>query len=275
MYSIETRGATEEFTECWIAAGKHLENQSSKLRWLRAHLSLPFIEHQSFILGNQIFFIQIYDIDGLLETPNNNISGLKNLAREANAIPCLLPMKKVSNEWQPQGKNWCLVEPITNQPISPEKLITKEKIEMSDWEVQDLAVTEVKKKLEKNGKEIGSWNSYPDVNPSIWFSDETGTQYVVVCSARHPQKEVSMPENIESMKEELQVYGVDHSTFKTVSVGYFVSAIVAEAGDPFDPLAKTNGNFLPLIRGVLLHLRWNTKNLSGEAYDGSSWATEE
>ena len=136
-------------------------------------------------------------------------------------------------------------------------------------------MTEVKKKLERDGKEIGSWNSYPDVNPSIWFSDETGTQYVVVCSARHPQKEVSMPENIESMKEELQVYGVDHSTFKTVSVGYFVSAIVADAGDPFDPLAKTNSNFLPLIRGVLLHLRWNTKNLSGEAYDGSSWATEE
>jgi hypothetical protein len=285
MYPIEIRGATEEFTECWISAGKHLENQSSKLRWLRTHLSPLFIEHLSFFLGNQMFFIQLFDIDGLLETPNNNIPGLISLAREANAIPCLLPMKKVSNEWQPQGKNWCLVEPITKLSISPEKLVTTEKIEMSDWEVQDLAVTGVKKQLEKDGKKIMSWNSYPDVNPSIWFYDETGIQYVIVCSGRHPQKEVSMPEDIESMKEEFQVYGVDHSTFKTVSVGYFVSVIVADAvGAMFDGMETsavsatyddTNGNFLPLIRGLGLSLRWNTKNLSGEVYEGSAWATVE
>ena len=219
---------------------------------------------------------------------------VQSFAREANAIPCLLPMKKVhrvtkttgkiirqgknisleeatpddpiytqgfrigaenltTHGWQPQGQSWCLLEPITNLSISPDKLVTTEKIEMSDWEVQDCAVTQVKNTLEKDGKKIMSWQSDPNLNPSIWFYDDTGTQYVVVCSGRHPQAEASLPENIESIKEECQTYGTRYDK-KTISKGHFVSVIIADAHDPFDPLAKTNGNFLPLIRGILLNL---------------------
>ena len=295
MFSIAPIGASEEFTKCWISAVKHLDNQTdNKIIWLREHLSPPLIEHLSFRLGNQIFFVQLYDIDGVLKTPNNNIKGLISFAREANAIPCLLPMKKVhrvtkttgkiirqgknfsieeaapddpiytqgfrigaenltTHGWQPQGQSWCLLEPITNLSISPDKLVTTEKIEMSDWEVQDCAVTQVKNTLEKDGKKIMSWQSDPNLNPSIWFYDDTGTQYVVVCSGRHPQAEASLPENIESIKEECQTYGTRYDK-KTISKGHFVSVIIADAHDPFDPLAKTNGNFLPLIRGILLNL---------------------
>jgi len=32
-------------------------------------------------------------------------------------------------------------------------------------------------------------------------------------------------------------------------IGYFASVVLASSDDPFDPEAKDNGNFLPLIRG--------------------------
>jgi hypothetical protein len=176
-----------------------------------------------------------------------------------------MPMKKVNDEWQPQGQNWCLFEPYTNKSISPEKLVSNEEVEMSDWEIQDMAVTEVKNKLERDGKKIMSWNSHPDVDPSVWFYDETETNYVVVRSGRSPQLEVEMPSNIEKIKNNSEPYGLTHSTFKTPSKGYFVSAIIADANDS----SKS------LVRGVRLHLKWNTRDFSGNTYEGSSWATEE
>ena len=105
MYPIKTEGASEEFTACWISAGKYIDlyyesqfknikssvfgnklnktlpvietevsdsgsfdnvlefllmngrslQDAKKINWLKADLTPPFIEHLSFIFGNQIF----------------------------------------------------------------------------------------------------------------------------------------------------------------------------------------------------------------------------
>ena len=47
----------------WSAAGRHLSHQAGGQvqSWLRAHLTPPFLEHLSFSLGNQLFFIRVED----------------------------------------------------------------------------------------------------------------------------------------------------------------------------------------------------------------------
>jgi len=172
-------------------------------------------------------------------TPTNNINGLISFSKECKAIPCLLPMKKTDGEWSVENDGWGLIDPETNKQIIPESFITDESVEMTDWEVQDGAVMIVKNKIEESGKELMSWQSNPQVHPSLWFVGDNGPEYVVVSSARYPE-EALPPKNIDDIKE---------SNSKMSNVGYFASVVLASSDDPFDPEAKDNGNFLPLIRG--------------------------
>ena len=61
MHEIEMSEVSEEFAKCWKAAGIHIQNQAQGgLRsWLKADLNPPFLEHLSFRLGNQLFFVRI------------------------------------------------------------------------------------------------------------------------------------------------------------------------------------------------------------------------
>ena len=54
---------TPEFERCWLAAWQHLEAQAggAMRSWLRVHLNPPFLEHPSFRLDNQVFFVRIED----------------------------------------------------------------------------------------------------------------------------------------------------------------------------------------------------------------------
>jgi hypothetical protein len=239
MYDIKQNDVTDEFVKCWMSAGRYLDSQKGELIWLRTHLAQPMIEHLSFRLGNQIFFIQIFDVDENLMTPTNNINGLISFSKECKAIPCLLPMKKTDGEWSVENDVWGLIDPETNKQIIPESFITDESVEMTDWEVQDGAVMIVKNKIEESGKELMSWQSNPQVHPSLWFVGDNGPEYVVVSSARYPE-EALPPKNIDDIKE---------SNSRMSGIGYFASVVLASSDDPFDPEAKDNGNFLPLIRG--------------------------
>jgi hypothetical protein len=73
MYDIELHEASEEFAQCWQAAARHLQTyaQGGGLNWLKADLNPPFLEHLSFRMGNQLFFIRIDDVDHRLVTPGN------------------------------------------------------------------------------------------------------------------------------------------------------------------------------------------------------------
>ena len=65
MHDIHMAEVSKEFQRCWQAAGVHIQNQAQGdlQSWLRAHLNPPFLEHLSFRLGNQLFFIQLQDVD--------------------------------------------------------------------------------------------------------------------------------------------------------------------------------------------------------------------
>ena len=248
MHKIENSEITQDFAECWKAAGMHIENQSQGgIRgWLRAHLNPPFLEHLSFRLGNQLFFIQLVDVDDQLETPANP-NGLKMIAEACQGYACYMPMQKQQGKWLPTVNGWGLVDTETLESINPIELITEEKIVMTDWELQDFAVQIVKDSLVAEGKEVTSWHGNPSVHPSLWFVGEDGLEWVLVKAAKYPERDCVIPDNISEIVE----------NFKEVSKkGYFAVVGVANSNDPYDPMAIENGNFMPLYRGEGMNISY-------------------
>ena len=69
MHEIEMQEISPEFLKCWHAAALHLNKQvqGGIQAWLRNNPYPPFLEHLSFRLGNQLFFVRVEDIDTLSE----------------------------------------------------------------------------------------------------------------------------------------------------------------------------------------------------------------
>ena len=60
MYQVEQSEPSQEFKNAWQAAGRFLQSKGDKgLNWIRSNLNLPMVEHLSFRLGNQLFFVFI------------------------------------------------------------------------------------------------------------------------------------------------------------------------------------------------------------------------
>jgi hypothetical protein len=176
MHNIEMHEMTEAFFPCWKAAGIHLSKQvdGGIQSWLRAHPYPPFLEHLSFRLGNQLFFVRIEDVDGKAQGPGT-IRGLAAAAKDGNGHACILPMKKklFGGSWVADMPGWGLLNAETRKPMNPVSLVTEEKIEMTPWEVHDMAVQMVRDYLQKEGFELMSWQGNPEVDPSIWFVGKT------------------------------------------------------------------------------------------------------
>jgi hypothetical protein len=248
MHDIHMADVTEEFARCWNAAGLHIQKmaQGPIQSWLRAHLNPPFLEHLSFRLGNQLFYLQLEDVDGRLQPPGNP-EGLLAIADGCAGYACVMPMSKVGSEWKPTEPGWGLLDARTRKPVNPAGLISDVKIVMTEWELQDMAVQVVRDQLVKEGRKLMSWNGDPRVNPSIWFVGDAGPHWVVVRAARYPKAEASPPSNYTEIKAHFKKLG---------NSGYFASVAMASVDDPFDPQAVTNGNFMPLYRGHGMHVKY-------------------
>jgi hypothetical protein len=231
---------TDDFGYCWNAAGTHLQNHAQgAINWLKATLSAPFLEHFSFRLGNQLFYVRIEDVDGVVQSPGT-LEGLLSVANGCKGHACLMPMKKMGNEWACVVADWGLLDALTGKPINPVAFVSDEKIEMTDWELQDFAVQVVRNDLEKSGRKLMSWQSNPNVDPSIWFVGDNGPEWVIVRAARWPERDAAVPANIA---------GIAADCASTGRNGHFAVVRAANTNDPFDPQAKQSGNFIPLVRG--------------------------
>jgi hypothetical protein len=254
MYEIETHEMSDDFFPCWKAAGIHLSNQVDEgiRSWLRAHPYPPFLEHLSFRLGNQLFFVRVEDVDGAIQGPGN-ISGLATVAQEANGFACILPMKKSGGgrEWKAYLPDWGLVELTTREPINPVSLVTAENIEMTSWEIHDMAVQVVRDRLVKQGFELRSWQSNPKVDPSIWFIGTTGKpEWVVVRSAKYPSTIASRPRNWDAISK---------SCARISDVGHFAMVAIANADQTVQPRDEF---IMPLLRGHGMNVRFEGLELN-------------
>jgi hypothetical protein len=138
-----------------------------------------FLEHLSFRLGNQIFFVRLEDVDGKLEVPASRQT-LLTIAEGCKGHPCLLPMQRERGGWIAARSGWGLLDLRTGRSLDPVSLVSGERIEMTDWELQDFAVQIVRDHLEKQGRKLMSWQGNPSVDPSIWLVGDHGPEWVVV-----------------------------------------------------------------------------------------------
>ena len=166
---IEMTPMSEAFFECWYAAVEHLDARvdGGIQHWLRCDPHPPYIEHLSFLLGNQLFFVRVEDADDKVQGPGNQ-PAINYIADKMNGHGCLLPMRKdwVKNAWAPVAHGWGLLDALTGDPIDPIELITAEKIEMTDWEIHDVAVRVVRSHLEEKGLRVITSGCNPNTNPS-------------------------------------------------------------------------------------------------------------
>jgi hypothetical protein len=187
QYEVKPLELTPEFEECWVSAGRHLDLRvrDAGASWLRADLP-PFREHFSFALGNQIFFIQIMDVDN----PANgwvHENRLRMAVEDANGIGCLMPMRQGGDTWKPCELGWGLIDYRSKQLIAPFDLVTDEPIEMTPWEIQDVGIQAVRHHLKSDGWTITGWQSDLKVDPSIFaHKDGQFCGFVVRTSNKGP-----------------------------------------------------------------------------------------
>jgi len=190
---------TQDYMDIWAAAGKHLSGVGQGgISWIKSDPKPPFLEHLSFRLGNQIFFLRIEDVDDGIRVPGNP-EGLFAIADGYQATACILPMKKNGAEWRPVLPDWGLIDAHTRKPFNPVDLISDKKIEMMPWELQDFAVQVVRNYLLDQGFDIMSFNSHPGVNPSIWFVRNNIPEWVMVNYALFPAMQIELPKVIDEV----------------------------------------------------------------------------
>lgn len=244
MYDIEMHQMSPEFRACWHAAGRHLQHQADgRMFWLRAHPHPPVLEHLSFRLGNQLFFVRVEDESGEICGPGS-LHGLFSVALEAKGCPCLLPMRRVrGGKWVADLPGWGLVLAGIGKAVDPVALITDKQIEMTEWELQEMAVQVVREHLEKKGFELMSWQGSPGVDPSIWFVGASGKpEWVVARPAKFPLRRAALPETLANIAASCRKVG---------AVGHFASVGIASVDQPF--LAEDEPA-VPLWRGAGMNI---------------------
>ncbi len=239
---------TEDFIECWKAAGSWIQRQvgDGQISWIRTNLDMPLMEHLSFRLGNQLFFIRVVDADELIESPGSQ-DDLMKIAKACKGHACVMPMQFNFGIWLPVNKGWGLLSAEDGSPINPPDLVTDEKIEMTDWELHDFAVQAARLHLVQEGEQVLASNSNPELQPSIWLGGEQGTQWVVVQAVRWPN-EPKIPDNI---KEIEAAYKARQAT------GNFAYVLFANEKQDIKTPLKEGEKPLPIYRGDKVYLSWS------------------
>ena len=228
MCQLPRQSLSEDFVACWRAAGTHLKSISSRasedLVWLKASLQLPMLEHFSFRLGNQLYFVRIEDVSGQLDAPGS-LAGLLRIADGCQGHPCIMPMRRSGSDWLADATGWGLVHARRLDPVDPVALVSSERVPMTDWELHDFAVQTVAQQLEREGVVVADVQGAPDVDPSIWFRGELGPEWVVVRAVRYPERTAQRPENLAAIAANCS---------RIAKRGHFASVGVGGAEEPYD-----------------------------------------
>ena len=231
MYTVDRpQGHTKEFVDCLAAAVRHLDGLLSEVgvnvqdlppvgdpgfaeaaarkrgirySWIKFVPRFgPCLDHLSFILGNQAFFVRMEDADGRVEFPGDR-KGLERVADGWLGYSCIMPMRRVKDasgatddaeeDWRPVLPDWGLVGPSTGIAVRPPALLVNDPVPATDWELHDFAVNIVGEHLMQMRQKVVAWNTDPATNPSIWFEGGGQPSWVIVRAYRAPAKSAERP----------------------------------------------------------------------------------
>ena len=247
-YPVHMDEMSPEFMECWKSAGKHLI-ECGVDTFLRAHPYPPILDHFSFRLGNQLFFLRVEDVKGQIHGPGT-LDDLAEIAKEANGHACVLPMKQrlFGKSWVSVGRGYGLLDAKTRKPLFPKQLVTHEPIEMTEWERHDFGVQVVRDYLQDQGYTLMSWSGDPRIDPSIWFVGESKSpEWVVVRTAMFPENRAHLPADIGQIAEHCAAY-------PGAARGHFASVGLVSGDQPF---AHEGEARVPLWRALGMHVAFS------------------
>jgi hypothetical protein len=236
MFDVTPCGqVSREFQALWTMAASYVERLGEgDLVWFKGRLSTPLLEHFSFRLGNQLFFVRLEDADGRLTAPGS-LAGLLEISEACAGVPLLMPMRHTGGIWLPAVPGWGLVDARSRAPVDPRGLVTAERIPYTDWELHDMAVRAVTRGL--GGRKILGASSHPAISPSVWYRGESGAEWVMVRAARRADADVQPPGNWAQIREACAERGSGN--------GYFAVAVFSAR----DPGTGRPSEELPLCRG--------------------------
>ena len=247
LFPIARKTMPEDFINAWCFSGKSLTAQGqSSLSWLRSHLHQPFDDHLSFRVGNQIFsvLIEVLGDQGTLPLTDRERKNQVRYCSDNNLVPCVYKVKKSDNDYENLYPDWNLLHTENERPINPAELISEELIKMSPWEIHDAGVQVVVNDLKKNGREVVSYQSVLNIDPSIWFKREGNDCYVIVKTVTYPESAAELPRDLTEIVGSVK-------SLKDNAEGYFASLSLANKDDPFD-----GKNPLPLYRGCGMYVSY-------------------
>ena len=246
MHTVEQDGVSTDFIGAWQAALKHLSVMGGdSIRWLRAYLDQPFAEHLSFVLGNQLFFVYVQAAE-FQDLPTEEV--FLWCSKQANAIPCRLPMVVAAGEWTRRNQGWGLNHAVTGKPVDPAALVSEELILMTDWEVHDVGIQVVAQHLSRENCSVISRQPDPRIFPQLWFDDNGHSFWALVNATRDP---AALPRLNEGIRAQAQTMAQELG-----SRGFFGSVLVTSC----DAVVDDEGNWenlTPLFRGHPLQVSFD------------------
>ena len=94
-------------------------------------MNQPLVEHLSFRLGNQLFFVFV-EVERVVQFSGAGKRLFLEVSREATATPCLLKMQRSGGTFAPVDTGWGMIDAITSRVVNPAEMVSDELIEISD-----------------------------------------------------------------------------------------------------------------------------------------------
>lgn len=234
FYQIENPAMPEGFMDAWRAGGQHFQNFFGKnLIWINPSPFNSMGTHLTFRLKKTLFFVFV-DMGASDFIRQREL--FLHFSRNANAVPCRLPMSFQKKQWLPSYGQSGLLDAFTGENLNPFDIASDEEVEMSDWEVHDFAIQIVANYISENIGEVKNAQSNPKIFPAIWFQSDSQTSYVIVSAVRYPVKRALYPDNMDEIVHSFQSFECS---------GFFASVGIAHT----DQKKAKNTDIIPLWRG--------------------------
>jgi hypothetical protein len=234
-----------DFLHARNVAGVTLQHQFSKhagklpesrdFRWIKSDLTWPSFDHLTFAYGNQIFSVLVEVIDNeesLLS--EQECQRCFDACVKNNLIPCVFRVSL--RDMEPLLEGWNLLALETSLPIAPQELVTDERIEMSEWELRNMAIQIVRDNVAQNGGKVLSFTDVLGIDPQVWFEDNAGSRAWIII--RHYP--------ILSGEEGNEFVGIERQHRQLAPFEGYFAAVSMASSEPV--LYDRNGGVIPLSR---------------------------